>query len=102
MAPLTPHLAMPLRYRAGRFVAVEQGSERHLEDQAEVLVRTRPGMLEASPDVGLRDLAGKLGPVAPELLAALARIDARFGAAESLPGRVRDVVVEIAEEDREG
>lgn len=97
------HLSFPLRFRAGRFLAVEQGSRRHLEDQAELLLRTRPGTLEPDPTFGLRDQAGTLGPVAPEVLGTLARtVDASFGASEGLPQRVRDVAVAITEEDREG
>lgn len=102
MADVVPHLAFPLRFRAGRFLSVEQGSQRHLEDQADLLLRTRPGTLEPDPAFGLRDQVGRLGPVAPAVLGTLARtVDASFGAAEGLPERVRDVAVAITNEDRE-
>lgn len=100
--PLVPHLSMPLRYRAGRFLSVEQGSRRHLEDQAEVVLRTRPGTLEADPTFGLRDLVSRAGAVTPEVLAALERhVGAAFTAGGELPERTRNVVVSIVEEDRE-
>jgi hypothetical protein len=100
VADVTAHLAFPLRFRAGRFLSVEQGSRRHLEDQAELLLRTRPGTLEADPSCGLRDLAGTLGPTAPEVLAALERnVAADFTATEGALERVRDVVAGIAVED---
>lgn len=100
MADVTPHAAMPLRFRGGAFVTVEQGSPRHLQDQAEVIIRTRPGVHEAMPDLGLRDLAGRLKPAAPEVLAALAgHIDGRFMADEDesmLAERVRNVTLDLA------
>lgn len=100
--PDVPHFALPLRLRAGRFLAVEQGSRRHLEDQAEVVIRTRPGTLEADPAFGVRDLVATAGPVGPELVAVLERdVDAGFAAGGELPERVRDVAVSIVEEDRE-
>lgn len=102
MALTTPALAFPVRFRAGRFLAVEQGSDRHLEDRAEVLLRTRRGSLDATPDLGIRELVGTLGPVAPEVLGALAReVSERFAVAEGLPTRVRDVAVALHAEAQE-
>jgi hypothetical protein len=68
-----PHAAFPLRFRAGRFLTVEEGSPRHLQDQAEVAVRTRPETLDHAPEFGLRDLVGTLGPASPQVAAALER-----------------------------
>lgn len=96
---VVPHLAFPLRFRVDRFVSVEQGSQRHLEDQADVLLRTRPGTLEAAPDLGLRNLVATLGAVSPEILAVVLRhVGAAFGAVEDesrLAQRVRSVAVAI-------
>lgn len=98
-----PHLAFPLRFRVDRFLAVDERSRRHLEDQAEVLVRTRPGTLEAAPSFGLRNLAGTLGPVAPDVLAAVERtVPGLPAVTEGLPTRVRDVVVDVMDTDAEG
>lgn len=105
MADVTPHLAFPLRVVRGRFLTVEQGSRRHREDQAEVVLRTRPGTLDHDPDFGLRELVGRLGPVAPALVAAIERevpgsgFEAQEGA---LAGRVRNVALAITAEDGEG
>lgn len=104
MADVTPHLAFPLRFRAGRFVTVEQDAPRHLQDQADVVLRTRPGTHEAMPDVGLRDLVARLAPAAPEVIAALSdHVDARFITEEDeseLEDRVRRVTVELAQESQ--
>lgn len=101
MADATPHLAFPLRLRAGRFLAVDQGSRRHLEDQAEVLLRTRPNTLDADPTFGVRDLVASTGLVGPEVHAALERDVGAFDVAEGLPERVRNVAVAISQDDRE-
>lgn len=105
MPDVSPHLALPLRLREGRFVSVDQGSTRHLQDQAEVVVRTRPGTLEDDPEFGLRNLVATLGPVAPEVLAAVHRaVPARFAADEdetALAERVRSVALDLAAEDQE-
>lgn len=95
---------MPFQCVNGRFVSVEQGSARHLQDQAEVTLRTRPGMLEDDPSFGLRDLAATLGPASPEVIAALDEfVDTRFLVDEdqdALLTRVRIVTVDLqANED---
>lgn len=99
MADVTPHPAFPLRVRAGAFVTVEQGSPRHLQDQAEVILRTRPGTHEAMPELGLRELAGRLAPAAPEVIAALSEhVDGRFLTEEDetdLAEHVRRVTLEL-------
>lgn len=104
MADVTPHLAFPLRFRGGAFVAVEQDSRRHLQDQADVILRTRPGTHEAMPEVGLRDLVGRLTPAAPEVIAALSEhVDARFLTEEDethLADHVRRVAVELEQESQ--
>jgi hypothetical protein len=95
-----PHFALPIRLRAGRFLATEQGSRRHLEDQAEVVLRTRPGTLEADPTFGLRDLVGRAGAVTPEVLAALERyVGADFEATGETLERLRRIGVSIVQED---
>lgn len=103
MADVSPHLAFPVRFRGSGFVTVEQDSARHLQDQAEVVLRTRPGMHDAMPELGLRDLAARLDPAAPQVLAALAgHVDARFFAEEdesALEDRVRTVTLELEQED---
>lgn len=104
MPLVAPHLAFPIRVRAGRFLAVEQDTRRHREDQADVVLRTRPRTFDHDPELGLRDLVGELGPVAPPLLAAVADVvDGRFTAREAteLQGRVRNVAVALAEQDGE-
>jgi len=95
------HLALPLRFRAGRFLSVEQGSRRHLEDQAEVVLRTRPGTLEADPTFGLRNLVAESGMVGPEVLAALERLvpDAEWSVTGEVPERVRELAVAIVQDD---
>lgn len=100
--PTTPHLAMPLQVRAGEFVATEQGSPRHCQDQAEVVVRTRPGALEADPGFGLRELVARIGPAAPEVDAALREFvpDVEFlvaEEAETVAARVRNVSIDLEE-----
>lgn len=99
---VTPHAAFPLRVRGGAFVTVDQDSPRHLQDQADVVLRTRPGTHEAMPELGLRELAGRLAPAAPEVIAALSEhVDARFMAEEDedeLAERVRRVQLELAED----
>ena len=106
MAVTTPHLAFPVRLRAGRFLAVEQDSRRHLEDRAEVLLRTRPGSLDADPELGLRELVARLGAASPEVLRVVSEhVSAQFTAAEDeslLAERVRGVAVALAhDEERE-
>lgn len=104
MADVTPHAAFPLRVRAGGFVTVEQDSRRHREDQAEVVCRTRPGMLDHDPAFGLRDLVARLAPGAPEVLAAVARqVDGQFNATEGtddLLPRVRNIGLAIRDEEQ--
>jgi hypothetical protein len=100
---VAPHLALPLTVVNGRFQAVEQSSPRHLQDQAEVVCRTRPGTLEADPDMGLRELVARLGPAAPEVLDAVTQYvpDARFRATEDeslLAERIRSVALELETE----
>lgn len=101
---VTPHLGFPLRRTAaGAFVAVEQRSARHLQDQADVLVRTRPGSQDATPELGLRELVARLGPAAPEVLAAIGEhVQANFLAEEdasALAERVRNVAVQLVQEE---
>lgn len=100
MRPVVPVLALPLRVRGGAFVVHEQGSTAATLDQAEVALRTRPRTLEAQPGFGLRNLVGELGPVAPDVLEALARDvpDVAFVAHEELAERVRRVTVQLAQE----
>ena len=102
-APVTPHAAFPLRVIGGKLVTVEQGSPRHIQDQAEVIIRTRPGDLEATPELGLRSLLGSTEPAAPKILAALDRwLDRRFLAVEdetALAKRVRTVTLSLLEEE---
>lgn len=106
MADVAPHLAFPLRFRAGRFLTVDQDSQRHREDQAEVVLRTRPGDFEHDPELGLRELVGRTAPAAPEVLAAVSRVvDASFDVREDvddLRPRVRDVSIAVRDEDQEG
>lgn len=101
MPEVAPHLAFPLRVRAGRFLTVEQDSPRHVQDQAEVVLRTRPQTFEHDPDFGLRDLVARTGPAAPPILEALRRvIGADFDAVEDtseLADRIRRVVVSLRE-----
>lgn len=98
-----PHLAFPVRLRAGRFAAVEQDSRRHLEDRAEVLLRTRPGTLDATPELGLRDLVARLGAASPEVLRVVTEsVSPQFAAVEDeslLAERVRGVAVELAQDE---
>lgn len=105
MADVTSHLAFPLRVVGGRFRSVEQGSPRHLQDQADVLLRTRPGTIEHAPELGLRDLVARVGPASPEILAAISRhVPGEFTAREDeseLAARVRRVAVAVVREDRE-
>lgn len=103
---MTPHLAFPVRMRAGRFLAVEQDSRRHLEDRADALLRTRPGSLDATPELGLRELVARIGPASPEVLRVVTdHISAQFAAAEDesrLAERVRGVALALAaDEERE-
>lgn len=99
----TPHLAFPLRVRSGRFLTVEQDSREHLETQAELVLRTRPGSLEAQPKLGMRDLVARLSPASPEILTALTRfVDTDFMAGEdesALAEHVRTVSIEVAREE---
>ena len=94
------HLAFPLRLRGGAFQAVEQDSDRHRQDQAEVVLRTAPGTFEHDPSFGLRSLLGTLGPTSPVLLETVTQYVA--GDVEvteaGLGTRVRDVAVQIGEE----
>lgn len=102
MADVAPHLAFPLRVRAGRFLTVEQDSRRHREDQADVVLRTRPGTFDHAPDLGLRELVGSLEPVSPDILAAVTNaVDGDFDASADLATRTRNVAVAIREEDAE-
>lgn len=101
--PVTPHLALPLQVVDGVFVASEQGSPRHCQDQAEFVTRTRPTTLEADPAFGMRDLVGRLGPAAPEVQAALEEYvpDVKYLVDEDVADvltRVRDVSIDL---DRE-
>lgn len=99
---LAPHLAFPLRVVGGRPVTVEQGSPRHLQDQAEVVLRTYPGLIDHAPDLGLRDLVARVAPAAPEVLRALgAHVPGLFDAIEDeteLANRVRRVSVDLRRE----
>lgn len=97
MSDQTPHFAFPLRFRAGRFLAVEQDSQRHFEDQADVLVRTRPGTFDHDPDFGLRNLLGDIDALAPTVLKALERsVPAEFEVSEAgVAERVRDVAIRL-------
>lgn len=100
MSLTTPHLSFPLRVRGGRFVAVEQDSRRHREDQAEVVLRTRPGTFDHDPALGLRDMLGESGPIDQTIVNAVtAVVDGDFEAVEAseLRGRVRDVAVKLRE-----
>lgn len=103
MPPVTPVLAFPLRVRAGRFLTREQDSRGHREDQAEVLIRTRPGMLDHDPRVGLRDLVARTSPAAPEVLDAVRRhVGEGFTATEDesqLAQRVRRVTLELTDQE---
>jgi hypothetical protein len=103
VAVTTPHLAFPVRVRAGRFLAVEQDSRRHLEDRAEVLLRTRLGTLDATPDLGLRDLVARVGPASPEVLRVVSEhVSAQFTATEDesrLAERVRGVAAALAQDE---
>ena len=72
-----PALAYPLEVVAGRFRTVDGDSAAHVEVQAEIVLRTRPGDVEATPKMGLRDLIGTMGPIGPTILDALE---------ESIPG----------------
>lgn len=99
-----PHLAFPLRFRGTAFETVDQDDPAHVQQCAEVILRTRPGTFEATPEVGLRDLVGTLSPVGPAVLDALERFEPRrrFMAEEdeaALAARVRRVMVDIARED---
>jgi hypothetical protein len=103
MADVTPHLAFPVRFRGTGFVTVEQDAPRHFQDQADVVCRTRPGMHDGMPELGLRDLVARLAPAAPEVIAALSEhVDARFTAEEdesALADRVRTVTLELRQEE---
>lgn len=96
---VAPHLAFPLRVVGGRAVTVEQGSPRHLQDQAEVVLRTYPGTIDHAPTLGLRDLVARSAPAAPAVLAALAAsVPGVFEASENtteLANRVRRVSVDL-------
>lgn len=103
MAPVTPHLALPLQVMGGQFVAVAQGSPRHVQDQAELVARTRPGTFEADPDFGLLELVARLGPAAPAVEAALEEYvpDAQYLVGEDasrLAERIREVSIDLARE----
>jgi hypothetical protein len=76
----SPHLAFPIRFTGTSFDVVEQQSPEHVIQQAEVVVRTRPGMLEAQPTFGLPELAGRTEELAPILSSHLERFvpDARL------------------------
>jgi hypothetical protein len=100
MAPTTPHIALPLMMVDGRFVATDQGSPRHCQDQAEFLCRTRPGTLEADPEFGLRNLVARLGPAAPAIDAALRDFvpDVAYLVTEdvaAVQSRVRNVSIDL-------
>jgi hypothetical protein len=103
MADVSPHLAFPLRVIGGRAVTVEQGSPRHLQDQAEVVLRTHPGTFDHAPDLGLRDLVATSDPVAPVVLKALeASVPGLFTVTEDtsqLEQRVRRVSVELQQQE---
>lgn len=104
MADTTPHLAMPLRVRAGRFVTVEQGSQRHEEDRVDVLLRTRPGDFDHAEEAGLRHLVGATGPVLPEIVALAARtlgIDLDGSDVQDIEARARNVAVSVRSQDNQ-
>lgn len=106
MPDATPHLAYPFRVRGGRFVTVDQNSADHVAQRAEVALRTRPGMLEAQPEFGLRSLIGSTGPVGPVVTAALERagLTGRFLTTEDdsqVAGHIRNVLVQIQDEPEE-
>ena len=92
-----PHLGFPLLFRDGTFSVVEQQSDAHLIQQAEVVVRTRPDTLEPQPEFGLRDLTGSIGPIEPEVRGALDTFipDRRFVLDEDL-SRIDERIFQVA------
>lgn len=106
MTLVTPHLAFPLLPVNGRFALVEQGSPRHVSDQAEIVLRTTPGDFVAMPQLGLRPLVARTAAAAPVVIQALEQAipGQRFLAEEDLSQlaqRVRSVTVSILQEDAE-
>lgn len=96
---MSGYLAFPLRYSGGKFATVEVDTVEHAEQRGEVLLRTRRGMFDADPEFGIADLVGRLGPVAPEVQAAIDRfVDGALVAtedADSVRSRLREVAVSI-------
>lgn len=104
MSDVSPHFAIPLRFRAGRFLTVEQGSRRHREDRVEVLLRTRPGDFDHAEEAGLRHLVGATGPVLPGIVNLAAKtlgIDLDGSDVRDIAARARSVSISVRSQDNQ-
>lgn len=81
MAPLIPHLALPLRLRGSSLAAVEQDTPEEVATAVEVVLRYTPGDFDVDPAFGTpSQLFRQGGADVQEILDAVARYEPRVDA----------------------
>jgi phage baseplate assembly protein W len=98
----SPCLAFPLRFVGTTFASVEPDEPAHVQQCAEIIIRTPQGAFEHDPELGMPDVVGLEDRVSPIVAGVLAEYEPRreWTLEEDAPtSTVRDLLVSIAGEE---
>lgn len=82
-----PRLALPLRYRNGRYATVQQDSPEDIEQRVMTILAFRPGQRRGSPDFGSPSVNFEQNPDLASLVEAVGKWDAAADATIASNGR---------------